>query len=112
MVVALLLLTIADGSITLVLVNSHCEEANPLMAPLVERGAAPFLVVKYALTACGLPVLLAYRRHRMFGSRFRVGFVLPVLVGLYLTLLAYQFALLRAGPPWPSSGAQGRSAVS
>lgn len=96
LMVALLVLTILDGAITLILVNAHCEEANPLMAPLVERGAWPFLVVKYALTACGLPVLLVFKNHRMFGSRFRVGHVLPILVGLYLALIVYQFALLRA----------------
>ncbi len=103
LVVSLLLLTVLDGAITLILVNSHCEEANPLMAPLVEWGALPFLAIKYALTACGLPVLLVYKNHRMFGSRFRVGHVLPVLVGMYLMLIAYQFTLLHVGPPRPSS---------
>ncbi len=94
MVVILLGLTIADGILTLELIEINCVEANPLMQRLLIRGPIAFLVGKYILTSAGLPLLVVYQHHPMFGTRFRVGFLIPVFIGLYLMLLSYQGALL------------------
>jgi hypothetical protein len=103
--IALLLLTLADGAITLILLTDRFEEANPVMAPLVEQGALPFLLGKYALTAAGLPVLLAFKDHRLFRTGFRVKYLLPTFVGLYLALLSYQMTLLRSSDANPAAKA-------
>lgn len=95
----LLILTVVDGTITILLLGMHCEEANPLMAYLIERGLLPFLLGKYALTAAGLPVLLIFKEHRMFGTCFRVGYLLPIFVGMYLLLLGHQIQLLNTPMP-------------
>lgn len=99
----LLILTIVDGTITMILLDMHCEEANPLMAYLIELGLLPFLLGKYALTAAGLPVLLIFKEHRMFGTCFRVGYLLPIFVGMYVLLLGHQLQLLKTPLPtsWP-----------
>jgi hypothetical protein len=91
---AVLVLSLADGMLTLVLLGLNSEEVNPLMRLLLERGEWQFLLGKYLLTAAGLPLLVAYENWPLFGTRFRVGFLLPIIAGLYLVLLAYQVHLL------------------
>lgn len=90
MVVALLLLTILDGVLTLMVVESHKEELNPLMARLMERGVLWFVLGKYVITASCLPWLLIWKNHGLFRTRFRVKYLIPVFVVLYLVLTATQ----------------------
>ena len=95
LILVFLLLSIVDAVITIHLLRSGCDEANPLMARLLEWGILPFLVGKYILTAAGLPLLLVIKNFTLFGTRFRVDYLLPVLVVLYVILLLYQVSLLR-----------------
>ena len=102
--VLLLLLTVVDGAVTLVLLGSGCEEVNPAMGYLLRRGPTQFLMGKYLLTTAGLPFLLIFRHFPLFRTRFRVGYLLPIFVVLYLVLLGYQVALIHKsaeepGPP-------------
>ena len=91
---ALALLTIVDGVLTLVLLDDHhFEEANPAMRVLLHLGPTAFVVGKYALTVAGLPILLIFRRRRVFFPRLRVEHILPILVTCYMTLLIYQIGL-------------------
>ena len=94
-ILALLLMSIVDAVITIHLIPAGCGEINPLMAALLDRGILPFLVGKYILTAAGLPVLLVFKNFTLFGSRVRVGYLIPLLVGMYVVLLVYQANLLR-----------------
>jgi hypothetical protein len=93
-IVAVLVLCIVDGVLTIELLDVNSEEANPVMRFLLDRGHLPFLVGKYAITAAGLPFLVVYKNWPLFGTRFRAGFLLPVFLGLYLVLVAYQVHLL------------------
>jgi hypothetical protein len=108
-IISLLALTIADGVLTVELLDTNSEEINPLMAHLLLWGFNVFLMGKYILTAAGLPFIVAYKNYPMFGTRFRAGFVLPVFVGLYLVLIIYQWRLLHLGR---GSSPSGRSAWS
>jgi hypothetical protein len=90
LVVAILLLTILDGLLTLLLIDSHHDEANPLMAQLLARGAIWFVFGKFALTALCLPPLLIWKNHRLFGTPFRVKYLIPLIVVLYLALTSVQ----------------------
>lgn len=111
LIILLLLMTLVDGIVTLVLlIDGRAEEANPLMALLIERDPLSFVVIKYAMTAVGLPVLLLFKDHRLFGTRFLVVYLFPAFVALYLILFAYQVALLRADPggPGPFAASAGR----
>jgi hypothetical protein len=96
LILLILILSLVDAVITIHLLAADCGEANPLMAHLLEHGVTPFLVGKYTLTAVGLPVLLIFQNFRLFGTRFRVFYLLPVFVVLYVLLLAYQVSLLYA----------------
>jgi hypothetical protein len=93
-VIALLVLTLIDGLLTLILLEGDFEEINPAMRWLINLGPTSFILGKYALTAWGLPVLLVFRNYSLFHPRFRVSSVIPTMVGLYLMLVIYQFGLL------------------
>jgi hypothetical protein len=95
MILSLLILTLTDGVLTMILIDLFCEEANPLMAVLIEHGPMTFVLGKYLMTAVCLPILLVFQHHRMFGTRFRVRHFFPIFIALYLSLLAYQLFLLR-----------------
>jgi hypothetical protein len=103
MVVALLGLTLVDGLLTIELLEINSEEGNPFMHFLLAQGPMAFLLGKYVMTAAGIPFLVVYKNYRMFGSQFRVGYVLPMFLGLYLVLLSYQWVLLLIGPGGPSA---------
>jgi hypothetical protein len=109
LVMALLVLTLVDGALTLHLVDSHHDEANPVMAILLRRGAGWFLLGKYALTAACVPWLVLWKNHGLFRTRFKVKYLLPVFVGLYLALTGVQaWALADPGAPRRLSLALGR----
>jgi hypothetical protein len=95
MILSLLILTLTDGVLTMILIDLFCEEANPIMAVLIEHGPMTFVLGKYLMTAVCLPILLIFQHHRMFGTRFRVRHFFPIFIALYLSLLAYQLFLLR-----------------
>ena len=94
-IVTLLMLTIADGVLTIELLDTNSEEMNPIMARLIVHGQQAFLIGKYILTAAGLPFIVVYKNYPMFGTRFRIGFVLPIFVGLYI---APHFLSVKAPP--------------
>jgi hypothetical protein len=84
-----------DALLTLVLLERGAYEANPMMAPLVERSAFAFTVVKIGLTAGGVVLLTQLARLRAFG-RIPVGVLLYVVLAIYGALIAYEFGLLKA----------------
>jgi hypothetical protein len=94
LVLALLVLTVLDGVLTIELVDVDCQEINPLMGHLLGKGPLHFLFGKYVLTAAGLPVLLVFKNFCLFGNRFRVGYLVPLFVLLYAGLVGYQVQLL------------------
>jgi hypothetical protein len=98
MVVTLLGLTVVDGMLTLELLELNSEEANPFMGHLLKRGPLDFLLGKYVLTAMGLPFIVVYKNYPMFKTRFRIGFLLPIFISLYVALISYQCILISKGP--------------
>jgi hypothetical protein len=103
-IVAVLGLTLVDGVLTIELLDTNSEECNPLMGHLLTHGQTAFFVVKYLLTATGLTFFLVYKNYPMFGTGFRVGFMFPIVLALYLALVAYQVGLLSIGRSLPAPG--------
>ena len=110
-IVGLLCLTLVDGVLTVELLDVNSEELNPLMRHLLARGHGAFFLGKYVLTAAGLPFLLIYRNYPMFGTRFRVGYLLPLFLSLYLVLAAYQVHLLNLGHVTSPAASSGRLTI-
>lgn len=94
MIVALLGCTLIDGFLTLELIEMGSDEVNPVMRFFLGIGPESFLTVKYVLTASAIPVLMIFKNHRMFRTRFCVGYLIPMFLGLYFILIFYQVELL------------------
>jgi hypothetical protein len=97
MFVTILLLvgaSVLDAVLTIQLIEAGAREINPLMARLLDHGIEPFLLGKYLLTVAGLPLLLIFQNFYLFGTRLRVGYLLPMAVALYAVLIAYQLLLM------------------
>lgn len=96
LIILILALSVLDAVFTLQLLEHDCEEINPAMDYLLRRGHGHFLIGKYLLTAAGLPVLLIFKNYYLFGTRLRVGYLIPIFVALYIALISYQVHLFRA----------------
>lgn len=95
LILLLLGLSIVDGVITLLLLQAGCEEINPVMNHLLHQGLLTFMIGKYILTAAGIPLLLVFQNHYLFRTRFRVGYLIPLFVVMYLCLVCYQLCLVQ-----------------
>jgi hypothetical protein len=97
-ILMLLIATFVDAVLTIRLIEAGGGEINPVMNRLLERGIMPFLLGKYLLTVIGLPVLLIFKNHYLFGTRLRVGHLIPLIVALYAVLIGYQLVLMNRCP--------------
>jgi hypothetical protein len=97
-VLMLVIASLVDAVLTIRLIDAGGGELNPVMDRLLRHGVLPFLLGKYLLTVIGLPVLLIFKNYYLFGTRFRVGYVIPLTVILYAVLIAYQLVLMHRCP--------------
>ncbi len=93
-VLMLIIASIVDAVLTIRLIEAGGSEINPLMGHLLSYGTLPFLLGKYLLTVVGLPLLVIFKNHYLFHTRFRVGYLIPALVLLYAVLISYQLVLI------------------
>jgi hypothetical protein len=94
LVLLLLGATITDAVLTIWLIHAGAQEINPIMQHCLGRGVHVFLMVKYGLTAGGLPLLLVFQNHSLFGTRLRVRHLIPLILVLYAVLISYQIMLI------------------
>ena len=95
-VLALVTASLVDAVLTMQLLGAGGKEINPLMDHFLAYGAGAFMFGKYVLTVAGLPLLLIFKNHYLFGTRLRVGNLIPMVVALYMVLIVYQFALMHS----------------
>jgi hypothetical protein len=89
----IMLLSVADAMLTLELMDLGAIELNPVMAVFLDSGSPGFAYLKVALTGVGVVVLTVMARLHAFG-RVPVGLMLYVVLGLYGSLIAYEYWLL------------------
>ncbi len=90
--IAMMLLCIADTSLTLLLVERGASELNPFIAVLLKQGTLWFFALKYVLTAVCVFTLVVHTRIGVFGMR---GYHLLLFAILcYSLLVHYQVAML------------------
>jgi hypothetical protein len=103
MLVCILLLLIAsmtDATLTMVLIQAGGKEVNPLMEYLMAHGLMAFLIGKYLLTVVGIPFLLLFNKFFLFGTKVRVGYLIPCTVAIYAVLIGYQLVLIDTHVSW------------
>jgi hypothetical protein len=91
--IALLLLSIGDAFLTIKLMSHGAEEANPLLAFVLEEHPRLFAALKMVLTGAGATLLVVLARARVFNV-VRVSLFLYGLVAGYVALIAYEAWLL------------------
>jgi hypothetical protein len=92
--VMILLLSVADAFLTLTLIMGGAQEANPLLAFVLQEHPEFFAALKMGLTGSGVLVLVAVARTRLFRI-MRVGVLLQGVFVAYVALIAYEWWLLR-----------------
>ena len=100
LVLMLLAASITDAILTIHLIQAGGNEINPVMDRLLDHGILPFFLGKYVLTAAGLPLLLIFKNYYLFGTRVRVGYLIPTIVVMYLVLIGYQLFLIEQCVGW------------
>jgi len=85
-----LLLCIADGLLTIQLLNLGAWEANPLMRRAISMGIGFFIFSKYFLTAGGLLVLLRYGKVRILHESITLEEIAAGVVLFYQGLVLYE----------------------
>jgi len=88
-----LLLSLIDTFLTLVLLDHGAIEINPLMQVFVNDDGRQFALVKLALTAWGVAVLVVLARVPVF-RRYIAGPVLVATALLYVSLVGYELWLI------------------
>jgi hypothetical protein len=93
-VLMLVTASLVDAVFTIQLIEAGGEEVNPVMGHLLKRGLLDFFLGKYLLTVVGLPLMVVFKSHYLFGTRLRVGHLIPALIALYAALICYQIVLM------------------
>jgi hypothetical protein len=99
-ILMLIAATFVDAGLTVYVLRGGGSEVNPLMDRLLSHSIEAFVIGKYLLTVVGLPVLLIFRNHYLFGTQLRVGHLIPVSVALYAVLIGYQVILIDQRIGW------------
>jgi hypothetical protein len=88
-IVAILLLSILDGFMTLYLLEHDMYEVNPVMSFCLSLGPWFFLCSKFLLTCFGAMCLLVVNNNQVFNDRIRVRDIFPALLFLYFLVIAW-----------------------
>jgi len=94
--IAILLLSFCDAFLTLLLLDSGAQEINPVMALVVHGDSAWFAGLKMGMTGLSVVLMVGLARYR-FMRRVRVEFALYAILIGYITLIGYEFWMLKLG---------------
>jgi hypothetical protein len=89
----ILVLCVADGLLTLRLLDAGAIEANPFMASVVYDNARRFAILKLALTGAGVLTLVSLASFRVFRV-LRASVFLHAILIAYVVLVSYELLLL------------------
>lgn len=93
LVLAILLLCVSDGVLTVFLISHGAVEVNPFMALFVPHSLGWFAAVKLTLTSIGSIVLVACSRMKLFRS-IPGELLLAGIFVAYLVLVVYELLLV------------------
>jgi hypothetical protein len=92
-VMAILMLCVSDGVLTIFLISNGAVEVNPFMALFVPRQLGWFAAVKLALTSAGTLVLAACSRMKLFRAIPGEVFLGAIVIA-YFVLVRYELRLI------------------
>jgi hypothetical protein len=92
-VMAILMLCVSDGVLTVFLISNGAIEVNPFMALFVPHSLGWFAAVKLSLTSMGTLILVACSQMKLFRA-IRGEALLCAIFVAYLVLVVYELRLL------------------
>jgi hypothetical protein len=92
-VMAILMLCVSDGVLTIFLISHGAIELNPLMALFVPHQLGWFVAIKLGLTSLGMIVLVACSQMKLFRA-IRGELLLGAIFVAYLMLVIYELQLM------------------
>jgi hypothetical protein len=93
-ILAITLLSVIDGFLTLSLINHGAYETNPFMAYCLKAGPIAFIAVKYALTSFGVLILFIFRNIVLRKIKVRVHSLLFCAVWVFVAVVVWEFYLI------------------
>lgn len=90
---AVLLLSLADGMLTMSLLDKGAWEANPLMRFALSVSREFFLILKYFLTVSGVLFLLHMGDKKVFNQRISLEEIAGLFIVFYEGLIIYEITL-------------------
>ncbi len=95
MILATVLLCVADAYFTIAILAKGGTELNPFMRLLIERDVQLFFVIKFVMTSVCLVFTVIHKHFRLF-NRISGYHILYAVFSLYLVLIYYEIGLLNA----------------
>ena len=94
LVILTLGLSVADGILTLWLIDSGASELNPVMAYYLKQGPQFFMAAKYLITAAVVLMAVAMNHCVFRIIRVRASFLLTAFAGCFAMVVAWELFLL------------------
>jgi Domain of unknown function (DUF5658) len=91
--VGIMLLSCVDAFMTMQLIERGMSEANPVMAAVLDQGAATFAMSKLAMTGASI-LILVFLAKTYFMNFLRTGLLLTIFFSIYCCLVCYQIVHL------------------
>ena len=93
-IMAILMLSLFDGLLTLHLVRTGSSELNPLMAYFLQHGPFPFVVAKYLLTSVGVVVLLVFKNVLLTGTNIYTHSLFSCMIAAFSAVIVWEMLLI------------------
>jgi len=93
-IVAILVLSVADAILTVNLIGLGAVEINPVMDYYLKLGPHAFLAVKYVLTSLSLFILVIYSNSTLKNGRFPIRSVFPWIITALVSVVVWEIFLM------------------
>ncbi len=93
-IIAVLLLSVIDATLTLYLIRNGATEVNPIMEYFLKYGPLPFLAAKYLLTTASMILLLMHKDAHLFGTKIRAKFLYIIVFIVFASVVLRELYLI------------------
>ena len=94
LIIAILVLSVADAILTVNLIGLGAIEINPLMEYYLKLGPHTFLAVKYVLTSLSIFILVIYSNSTLKNGRFPIRSVFPWIITAMVSVVVWEIFLM------------------
>jgi hypothetical protein len=93
-IVAILVLSVADAILTVNLIGLGAVEINPVMNYYLELGPHAFLAVKYVLTSLSVFILVIYSNSTLKNGRLPIRSFFPWIITALVSVVVWEIYLM------------------